>query len=202
MSAWSPLDRELTFNVRFEMLKPLLLSSSKPGQPSRVINVTSAAHRIAGMQFDDPNFAKTTYDPFLAYGQAKTANVLMANAVNRYYGSSGIVGLSVHPGAIGSTGIFKHVPMEVLENFGDKDAMAKSFKSAPQGAASTVWAAVSSHFDDVENGGRTLGDVGECRPATEKDAFDDASYAPHAYDPESEDRLWEMSLGTVGLAAS
>lgn len=151
------------------------------------------------MNFDNLNYTAETYHPYVAYGQAKTANILMTNAITRYYSSEGITGLAVHPGGISSTGLFKHVSVDDLASVGDPEAMARSFKSTEQGAATTVWAAVSPWFEDVAHGGRLLGDVGESPPAKEGDAFDFASYASWAYDLEAEDRLWKLSRETVGL---
>lgn len=84
---------------------------------------------------------------------------------------------------------------------GDAEAMAKSFKSAEQGAATTVWAAVSPRFEDVDKGGVFLGDVGEAPAAEEGDPLDSTSYAPWAYDVDGEDRLWKISREMVGLGA-
>lgn len=80
---------------------------------------------------------------------------------------------------------------------GDPEAFAKVFKTPAQGAATPVWAAVSPHFEDIGNGGRFLGDVGESRPFREGDAMEDPTYAPHAYDPASEERLWDMSCNLL-----
>lgn len=186
----------------FDLVKPLLLQSAKAsGSTSRVINLSSAGHRIAPINFDAPNFTEATYNPYAAYGAAKTANILMTNAITRYYGSQGLTGLAVHPGGIPATGLWKTLTVEELKSMGDGEAMARSFKSPAQGAATTVWAAVSPRFEDVANGGRFLGDAGECRAAKEDDAADTPSYAPWAYDVESEDRLWNMSREMLGLGA-
>lgn len=185
----------------FELVKPLLRDSAKAsGTTSRVINLSSAGHRIAPIDFETPNFTEATYNPYAAYGAAKTANILMTNAITRYYGDQHLTGLAVHPGGIPATGLWKTLTVEQLTSMGDAEAMTRTFKSPAQGAATTVWAAVSPRFEDVANGGRLLGDVGECRAAVESDAADSPSYAPWAYDVESEDRLWRMSLKMVGLA--
>lgn len=183
-------------------MKPLLLKSAKESATtSRVIAISSAGHRIAPVNFDNVNYTEETYNPYAAYGQAKTANILTTNAINRYYGGQGLVGVSIHPGGIAATGLWKSVNVEELAATGDADALAKSFKSAEQGAATTTWAAVSSRFADAANAGRLLGDVGECRAAKEEEALDYLSYAPWAYDEAGEDRLWEISSEMVGISA-
>ena len=48
----------------------------KPG--SRLVNLSSAGHRYSDVDLDDPNFDRTPYDPWIAYGRSKTANVLFA----------------------------------------------------------------------------------------------------------------------------
>lgn len=130
------------------------------------------------------------------YGQAKTANLYMTNAITRYYGREGITGLACHPGAV-QTDLFRHMSDEDMAALGDPEAFAKAFKTPAQGAATAVWAAVSPHFEDVGNGGRFLGDVGECRAFQAGDAMEAPTYASHAFDPTSEDRLWENSLVAV-----
>lgn len=79
--------------------------------------------------------------------------------------------------------------------------LARSYKSAEQGAATTVWAAVSKHFEDVGNGGRYLADVGECGPATEDADIAAAGYYGHAYDEEREERLWRITCERLGVLA-
>ena len=125
----------------------------------------------------------------------------MTNAITRYYGSDGLTGLAVHPGGITTTGLWKTLSFAELQAMGDAEAMARSFKSAEQGAATTVWAAVSPRFEDVAKGGVLLGDVGEARAAKEDDAADTPSFAPWAYDVEGEDRLWKISREMIGLGA-
>lgn len=84
----------------FQELKPLLLASSTPSFNSRVINVSSAGHGMGKVNFDDINYEHSEYSKFQAYGQSKTANIYMANAIDRNYGAQGLHGLSLHPGVI------------------------------------------------------------------------------------------------------
>lgn len=82
----------------FQLLKPLLIQSAKEsGTTSRVINLSSAGHRFGGVKLDDINLEKD-YEKWLSYGQSKTANIYMANSIDRHYGFQNLHGWSVHPG--------------------------------------------------------------------------------------------------------
>lgn len=173
----------------FQELKDALLKGAKPGAPSRVINVSSEGHLSGGIRFDDMDFSGgKEYDKWQAYGQSKTANIYMANSIHRHFASDGLTAVSLHPGVI-ETPLARHMNQDdykMVEGLG----VFKIAKSVEQGAATTVWAALATHFDDPENGGRYLSDIGEAE-----------RYAPHAYDEEKEERFWTLSLDTVGSKA-
>ncbi|KAK1055889.1 hypothetical protein LTR74_015322 [Friedmanniomyces endolithicus] len=174
----------------FQLLKPSLLQTAKEsGTLSRVITVSSSGHH------KDPS----SYNKWLGYGQSKTANVWMANAIHRRYADKGLIGLSLHPGAILTTDLKRHMVPEDYAPFGDMALFEKMSKSASQGAATTVWAAVSPHFDDIANGGRYLDDVGESGPVPEGAGVGDGGYAGWAYEAEGEERLWGVSCRAVGV---
>jgi NAD(P)-dependent dehydrogenase (short-subunit alcohol dehydrogenase family) len=85
----------------FQLFKPALLAASTPAFNSRVVNVSSCGHRVHKLNASDNyNFEKGDYNPWSAYGQSKTANVYMANEIERRYGSRGLHALSLHPGGI------------------------------------------------------------------------------------------------------
>ncbi|KAH0263457.1 NAD(P)-binding protein, partial [Aureobasidium melanogenum] len=182
----------------FELLKPVLLSSASSGCKSRVINLSSSGHLISPVRFDDMEFAKKgSYDPYAAYGQSKTANIYMANYIDRVYGSQGIRAVSVHPGVILSTELMRHQKVEDLQSIGDPEYFKKIECSAGQGAATTVWAALSPYFEN--HGGLYLAEVGVAPALTEDEGIGRCGYAPYAYDEVAEDRLWEISLKAVGI---
>ncbi|KAF2483394.1 hypothetical protein BDY17DRAFT_339316 [Neohortaea acidophila] len=187
----------------FQLLRPTLITSAKEsGSASRVIVLSSAAHRRGGLLFSDEEGLNAwnkgdNYDKWKAYAQAKTANVYMANELDRRYGSQNVVGVSVHPGGI-LTDLPRHLSQEDLAALGVGDSMAHIFKNPSQGAATTVWAAVSPHFEG-KNGGRYLEDVGESSPAQEGTVMGDPGYEPHAYDKKSEEMLWKISCKVVGV---
>ncbi|KAH8822103.1 hypothetical protein F5884DRAFT_657109 [Xylogone sp. PMI_703] len=179
----------------FQLLKPALLASSTPELHSRVVNVTSSGHRFQSINdSDNYDFQKGGYNPWGAYGQSKTANIYMANEIDRRYGSKGLHALSAHPGSI-VTPLQRHLPPGVMEQVSSEER--RLFKSPEQGAATTVWAAIGKEWEN--RGGRYLEDC--CEPSLCEDLSDRMAvgYAAHAYDPEREARLWKDSLKLVGL---
>ncbi|WYZ36164.1 hypothetical protein EsH8_XI_000047 [Colletotrichum jinshuiense] len=182
----------------FQLLKPALLASSTPEFNSRVISLSSASHGIHCINdSENYNFQKGEYQPYIAYGQSKTANIYFANELERRYGSQGLHGLSVHPGEI-DTGISSYLPAELVATMKSNEALMKRVKSPEQGAATTVWAAIGKQWEGT--GGKLLNDVAEAEPADESNGRFSKGYAKHAYDPEREGRLWNDSLKLVGLA--
>jgi NAD(P)-dependent dehydrogenase (short-subunit alcohol dehydrogenase family) len=182
----------------FELLKPALLAGITPGFQSRVVVVSSTAHLMSGINgSDNYNFQKGGYTPWGAYGQSKTANIYMANEIERRYGSHGLHALSLHPGTI-ETGLMRHIPEEELAGYAGNDDIRRLSKSPIQGAATTVWAAIGKEWEG--KGGRYLADVAEAEAwEGDGDALMSARYAKHAYNAELEGRLWKDSLKLVGL---
>jgi NAD(P)-dependent dehydrogenase (short-subunit alcohol dehydrogenase family) len=91
-------------------------------QGSRVVSVSSLGHRFSPVVFDDINFGRRAYDPQAAYGQSKTANVLLAVAVDERGKQHGIRAFSLHPGGIVGTGLTSHFSVETLQAQGVLDA--------------------------------------------------------------------------------
>jgi len=181
----------------FELLRPILLASSTPAFPSRVVCVSSAAHRQSSVNLDDLNFAKGGYDPWKAYGQSKTANIWMATEIERRYGSQGVHATAVHPGVI-MTKLARHLDDAHAARLRTPE-MQTSLKSAEQGAATTVWAAVGKEW--ANRGGKYLEDVGEAGardPDVPITVFGVPGYMPWAYDSEGAKKLWTISLQLVG----
>lgn len=176
----------------FQLLKSTLIASSAPGFSSRVVCLSSSGHRGAGIQFDNYNFEKGDYAPWTAYGQSKTANIYMANEIERRYGSKGLHGLSVMPGGI-MTGLQVHVIEQISPGL---EAAQKYMKSPEQGAATTVYAALSKEWEG--RGGRYLEDCQEGQK-TEDPSPLAVGYHPRAYNEEGEKRLWTDSLKFVGI---
>ncbi|KAK3661260.1 hypothetical protein LTR56_000383 [Elasticomyces elasticus] len=185
----------------FQMVKSLLLrSASKSGGTSRVVVVSSAGHRYGSINFSDIHYLSdpSRYEKFGAYGQSKTANIFFASSIHRHYGKQGLTAISLHPGTI-MTELVRHLEDEDVAAQGGWKSLQNIFKSPEQGAATTVWAAVSPHFDDLANGGRYCADVGECGPMALKPGPGAGGYSPHIYDILGEEKLWELSYEAVGM---
>ncbi len=78
---------------------------------SRLINLSSSGHRFANVDLEDPNFERTSYEPFVAYGRSKTANILFAVAFDRRHRARGVRAAAVHPGVI-QTELGRHMDPE------------------------------------------------------------------------------------------
>jgi NAD(P)-dependent dehydrogenase (short-subunit alcohol dehydrogenase family) len=154
---------------------------------ARIVSLSSRAHLRSPVVFDDINFAARAYEPFLAYGQSKTANILFAVGASARWAADGITANAVHPGAI-LTGLSRHLPDAYLR---DLEARIPRFKTAEQGAATSVFAAVSPLLNGV--GGRYFEDVNEAVVVGEITPQTPSGVAAYALDPIDADRLWELS---------
>ncbi|KAH7136771.1 hypothetical protein B0J13DRAFT_560027 [Dactylonectria estremocensis] len=185
----------LSHFLLFQLLKPALLKASTPEFQSRVVMLSAAAHRISRIgASDDHNFQKSPYNQWAGYARSKTANVYMANQIERLYGPLGLHATSLHPGVIDTT-LARHVSPELKESMGRELAMIK--KSFDQGAATTVVAAVGREWEG--RGGVYLNDCAEAERGEDDGIVSKGSYVSHTYDAEEEARLWRDSLKMVGL---
>ncbi|KAL8826229.1 MAG: hypothetical protein Q9170_007480 [Blastenia crenularia] len=179
----------------FQLLKPTLIASSTPAMQSRVICLSSSGHRAGPVQIGNYNFEKGSYSSWGAYGSSKTANIYMANEIERRYGSKGVHGLSVMPGGI-MTGLQGHVPDSVKASW-DEDVEIKNYMKSPaQGAATSVYAALSKEWEG--RGGKYLEDCAEAPPVAPDGGSTAIGYAPHAYNVEDARQLWVDSCKMVG----
>ena len=174
----------------FQLLKSALSVASTPSFHSRVVSLSSKAHRLNPIRFDDYNFEKEAYNPWLAYAQSKTANIYFATELERRYGDQGIHALSVHPGFI-HTNLGRYINLASLNL---KEEMALYLKSPEQGAVTSVYAALSKDWEG--KGGKYLSNCAEEPPVEESaDPWSDVSgYADWIYNEEAEKRLWEEFL--------
>ncbi|KAL1611920.1 hypothetical protein SLS60_000143 [Paraconiothyrium brasiliense] len=181
----------------FQLLKPALLGSATPEFSSRVVNLSSSAHHVAGInESGNYNFEKTEYSDWVSYGQSKTANIYMTNEIERRYGSRGLHATSVHPGMI-ATGLMQHMDPAMLENFKNDKSAYFQMKSPEQGAATTVWAAIGKEWEN--KGGEYLAECGKTTRGNDKREVSGVGFSGWAYDPKEEARLWKDSLEMVGL---
>ncbi|KAH8597331.1 short-chain dehydrogenase [Bisporella sp. PMI_857] len=176
----------------FNLLKDALLTSSTSIFHSRVILLSSIAHRTAPLNFSSPGRnLDGSYDPWIACAQSRTAAIWAANEIERRYGSEGLHAWSVSPGNVSSEFVSNISEQQQRELFKDS-LMWRSLKSPEQGAATTVWAAIARALEG--KGGRYLED---CQVASIWERAGGRwapGYAAWAYDKEREGRLWKMSL--------
>src|ERR1700741_3634456 len=126
---------------------------------SRLINLASSGHRFSNVDLEDPNFERTPYEPFLAYGRSKTANILFAVAFDRLHRGRGVRAAAVHPGVI-ETELGRHMgPSQIqglIQQINDQLAAKGKgpfqWKSVAQGAATSIWACVVAEAEEI--GGR------------------------------------------------
>ncbi len=168
---------------------------------SRLVNLSSAGHRFSDIDLDDPNFDRTPYAEFIAYGRSKTANVLFAVEFDRRHRDRGVRATAVHPGGI-QTELGRYMTEEVRQQMLTAatqatpagGAPAFRWKTIPQGASTSVWAGVVAPAEAV--GGRYCED---CHVA---EVVDDDSLRggvrPYAIDAERAKALWARSEEMVG----
>jgi NAD(P)-dependent dehydrogenase (short-subunit alcohol dehydrogenase family) len=169
----------------------------------RLVNLASSGHRNSDVDLDDPGFERTAYDPTIAYGRSKTANILFAVEFDRRHRARGVRATAVHPGGI-RTELDRHMSPDALDGLvAQINAKAAAdglplfqWKTIPQGAATSVWAAFVAPVEDVA--GRYCED---CRVSEITEApLSPASpgVRPYALDPERAKALWARSEAMVG----
>ncbi len=171
----------------------------------RLINLSSSGHRFSNVVLDDPNFEHTKYDPWVAYGRSKTANILFSVGFDKRHRDKGIRAAAVHPGGI-QTELGRHLDPgalhAMLENMNKQLAAegkpAFQWKTIPQGAATSVWAGVVAPGDEVgarycENChvGKIVADDVPISPVSE-------GVRAYALDPQNAEALWHKSEELVG----
>ncbi|WP_176593995.1 SDR family NAD(P)-dependent oxidoreductase [Sphingobium sp. EM0848] len=171
-----------------------IASLLKPG--SRLVNLSSASHRHADVNLDDPNFERAAYTEFGSYGRSKTANILFAVAFDARHRHRGVRATAVHPGRI-RTGFSKNMTAEVASRLiaSVDGSQSYQWKSVPQGAATTVWSAIVASAEAV--GGQYCED---CRVAeiVRDDPTIRSGVRAYALDPQRAEALWAKSEEMVG----
>jgi len=122
----------------------------------RLINLSSAGHRYSNVDLDDPNFERTPYEPFVAYGRSKTANILFAVAFDRRHRKRGVHAAAVHPGGIqtelgryAEPGRIEKLLAQINEQLAAQGKGPFQWKTVSQGAATSVWAGVVGAADEI-----------------------------------------------------
>lgn len=183
------------FALVYGLLDALKEGARRVGKKSRVVSLTSAGHLYSDIVFDDINFKNRAYDPWVAYGQSKTANSLLAVAVNKLYANEGIIGNAVMPGGI-LTGLQKHMTKEeqIQRGWIDKDGNVNpGFKNLEQGASTSIYAAVAPELEN--NSGHYLDNcaISEAKKTIDEIRTTGAGYFAYAVNEESAVKLWNLS---------
>lgn len=166
---------------------------------ARVVVVSSSAHLISPVVFDDMNFNYRPYDPRLAYAQSKTACILFAVGASKYWAKDGITTNALMPGGI-ATNLQRYIDEETLkgwgaiDEFGNRLELPKGWKTPEQGAATSILLAVSPTLEGVS--GRYFEDCNEAELVANGNGYMNG-VAPYALDPENADKLWNMYLPIV-----
>jgi NAD(P)-dependent dehydrogenase (short-subunit alcohol dehydrogenase family) len=171
----------------------------------RLINLSSSGHRFSNVDLSDPNFERTPYEPFVAYGRSKTANILFAVAFDKRHRDRGVHAAAVHPGGI-QTELGRYMDPSHLQKMVEQmnqqlAAEGKppfQWKTVPQGAATSVWAAVVASADEI--GGQYCENchVGYVVPDDLTISAISEGVRGYALDPNNAEALWKKSEEMVG----
>jgi NAD(P)-dependent dehydrogenase (short-subunit alcohol dehydrogenase family) len=166
----------------------------------RLVNLSSAGHRFSNVNLEDPNFERTPYEPYAAYGRSKTANILFAVAFDERHRNRGIRAAAVHPGGI-KTELARYTDAKIIQERIDginKQLAAEGkppfqWKTIPQGAATSVWAAFVAPAEEI--GGRYCENCHVSRLVPDDTPITVASEGVRGYalDPRTAAALWKKS---------
>ena len=165
---------------------------------ARIVSLTSGAHMRSPIVFDDIQFERRDYDPQAAYAQSKTATSLLAVEASRRWAHDGIVANAVNPGGV-ATGLQRSFTQKQKDYLAEAEAAgAFTYKTAQQGAATTLVAAVAAEF--AHTGGHYLDDGREAHTVpNDADLFTNSHGVKQwAIDPEIAQKLWTVSLDLIG----
>lgn len=172
-------------------LMPLI----EQGSARRIVNLSSRGHHFAPVDFEDPHFVRRAYDPWIAYGHSKTANILFTVGLEQRFAVLGIHAYAVHPGGI-QTNLGRHMTPEMMEalmaRVTSRDA-GFAWKTIPQGAATSCWAATA---EELEGKGGVYCE--DCHVAEVDDQSSTGGVRSYALNPSYAERLWALSEDLTG----
>ncbi|MCB9373548.1 MAG: SDR family NAD(P)-dependent oxidoreductase [Microthrixaceae bacterium] len=183
------------------LLAPALLRGDAP----RVVTLSSAGHSRSDVDLDDPNYERSEYGEWEAYGRSKTANALFARELARRGGPQGLLSFSVHPGAI-VTDLGRHLTEDLMNEMAsfaaERSAQMEAdggeggglvWKSVEAGAATQTWAATAPELAD--HNGAYLADCGLGVLGANPGAN---GFMPWLLDDDTAAALWDLSEDLVG----
>jgi len=162
---------------------------------ARIVAVSSSGHLRSPVIFDDLHYRFRDYDPFGAYGQSKTANVLFAVGATERWAADGITANALNPGGI-QTNLQRHVGgREYIDRVVAQTSIP--IKTVEQGAATSVFLATRPEVEGV--GGRYFADCNESEVVQRREDAPPGrgGVAPYALDPGNASRLWDVSLELI-----
>lgn len=172
-----------------------LMPAIERGGLKRIVNLSSRGHHMAPFDFADPNFQHRPYNPWASYGQSKTANVLFTVGLEQRFAVLGIHAYAVHPGGI-DTNLGRHMNEEMRQGLMNRIAVSDpgfAWKTIPQGAATSCWAATAEELEG--NGGVYCED---CHVAEVDDESTNSGVRSYAVNPSFAERLWKLSEELTG----
>lgn len=216
---WVPLQRDrrgyesqlATNHLGHFQLTAQLWPALKKAKGARVLSVSSFGHQMAPFNFDDPNFLNREYETLQGYGQSKTANNLFAVELDHRAKQFGVRAFSLHPGSVNGTDLGRVAPMALFQQLGTHDEngnirpeVAARLKTIEQGAATSVWCAVSPQLNGVGGVYCEDGDIAVLDEGNLEHVYDDPStlrgVKPYSVDAGNAQQLWALSEKMVGLS--
>ena len=181
-----------------KLLMPALLNA----ESARVVALTSMAHRMSPVVFDDLQYERREYEKWQAYGQSKTANALFAVGLSARYANQGVEAFSVHPGAI-ATPLGRHLSDAEIQQLinanqtsaNNPEAAEGGIKTVAQGAATSCYAATAAEL--TGKGGAYLEDCQIAQVVADDPNFR-GGVRDYAIDPSHADQLWSISEELIG----
>jgi NAD(P)-dependent dehydrogenase (short-subunit alcohol dehydrogenase family) len=186
-------EHQFATNYLGHFLLTLRLKDSLASAPAaRIVSLSSTGHFYSPVAFDDINFTARAYDPMLAYGQSKTADVLLAVEATRRWAGDNVTANAVMPGGI-RTNLQRHMSGPEW----DAVDAAYDWKTVEQGAATTIFVATSPLIDGV--GGRYFQDCQEA-PVVDPEVGinEQRGVAAWALNPVAASRLWDTAVELLG----
>jgi NAD(P)-dependent dehydrogenase (short-subunit alcohol dehydrogenase family) len=181
------------------MLTKGLMDIMAKNEGARFVSLSSSAHSLTGILWDDIHFNKNPYDKWIAYGQSKTASSLIAIEFDRLMKDKGVRGFSVHPGGI-LTPLQRHLENEEMialgwmkEDGSLSDMAAAAFKTPEQGATTTLWAATETRLNNIGGVFCENCDIAVLKKDVDESMKRYMGVADWAIDTDEATKLWEVS---------
>lgn len=165
---------------------------------------------MAPFNFEDPNFEKRDYDTLSGYGQSKTACNLFSVELDEKGKEFNIRAYSLHPGSVYGTDLGREEPIELFKQLGTHDEngnikpeVEARLKTIQQGAATTIWCAVSPQLNEIGGVYCENCDIAEIDRGQIEHRFDEPAtirgVQPYSIDKNNAEQLWKLSEEMLGF---